>query len=414
MTSRSRITIVPSKFVPSTHLFFGGEPGFVLIVAGIHESEQSGIEIAHWIRVKLTKRPNPTRLGAIIIPDLFRERGGEEARTAEWKTDYGDWNKKGEDYREISDAIRPARHFPPPGKPLSLLGKGKDKFLMDENGKLVNYNGQRIRLLPEIEYLIHCIETFKPVRIVTCHGKKPRTPKQVQKAQKAGIIDMTDADAKKWNGVDAIKGLNFPGIFVDPRYQPASNCQDKKLHHFENCKFDSKLDPAYPKEPVSPFPTKRFDSAKSPEGPKDDALALEAAKAVFKKDPTLVPGNHVSAQIPVVHYHREPPLGPPGFSLGDWGPAAVNPKGGDGSRPGAPVFTIETKDNYESWAFFDGVQILDEEGQPLTPEETPEQRANNRKNKPYIVPEKFKKNPKRSKELQAYAEAIIDTILELQ
>ena len=43
------------------HVFFGTGPDFAIILAGIHNSEQSGIEVAHWIRTKLAARSQPTR-----------------------------------------------------------------------------------------------------------------------------------------------------------------------------------------------------------------------------------------------------------------------------------------------------------------------------------------------------------------
>src|SRR5438128_216435 len=107
----------------NTHWFFGTAPDFVLIVAGIHANEQSGVEIAHWIRVKLAKRPKPTRLGAVIIPEVFPARGFG-ARTDEWAHGEASSDK----WREITDGkktIYPARQFPPPGKPLSFLGANK-------------------------------------------------------------------------------------------------------------------------------------------------------------------------------------------------------------------------------------------------------------------------------------------------
>lgn len=94
----------------NSYVFFGSEPQFVLIVAGIHESEQGGIEVAHWIRTKLAARKKPTRFGAVVIPDVFPERG-LLARADEWKR--GDTDNT---WREIPRPggadFHPARHFP--------------------------------------------------------------------------------------------------------------------------------------------------------------------------------------------------------------------------------------------------------------------------------------------------------------
>jgi hypothetical protein len=112
---------------------------------------------------------------------------------------------------------------------------------------------------------------------------------------------------------------------------------------------------------------KQFDSSRTEQGRDDDKLARRLADAVAVNDPTLVLGNHLSDPEPRVHYHEKQtdkgkPANELGYSLGDWGPVDVV----DG-RPGAPVFTIETYQNHESWAFdgATGGQRMDEGGQPL-------------------------------------------------
>ena len=82
-----------------------------------------------------------------------------------------------------------------------------------------------------------------------------------------------------------------------------------------------------------------------------------------------------------------------------------------GSRRGAPVFTIEVKDDEESWAFLDGEQFVTDKGDPVTAPPTPAMRAIGQPGIKRIKPLRFK--PDRSKELQDYANAIIETILEL-
>ena len=42
-----------------------------------------------------------------------------------------------------------------------------------------------------------------------------------------------------------------------------------------------------------------------------------------------------------------------------------------GKRDGAPVFTIETDRNHESWAFLDGIQFVDSRGEGIRPLPTP-------------------------------------------
>jgi hypothetical protein len=55
-----------------TAYFFGGSTTEVaLVIAGVDGSELSGIEVANWLRVKLTKSKAPPRYTTIIIPEMF-------------------------------------------------------------------------------------------------------------------------------------------------------------------------------------------------------------------------------------------------------------------------------------------------------------------------------------------------------
>ena len=378
-----------------THVFFGKDAGFTLIVAGLHSSEQGGVEVAHWVRAKLTALAKPTRLGAVVIPEVFPDRG-RSARDVEWTVGPTRWDVrggKGDDFREYPGGRFPNRQFPPPGKPLAFLDKGVLKTI---DGKDVLDKGKPIPLLPEVQHLIQVIEAVKPVRIVSVHGKHRRLRADLASAAKAGRITMTADEIRDWDG-SAVKGVNFAGIFVDPRYDL---CHGTGFD-VEDCKFDLAADPAFPNTTAKGV-TKRFDSAKKPpEGRADDALALEIAKAVSKLDATLVPGNHIGDSPEVVHYAKEGGT-PDGFSLGDWGPVDVKVTApGPGARSGAPVFTIEVDENHESWAFLDGVQYMDEKGDPIPQPKRPSPRAR---------PAKF--DSKRSQQLQDYAQAIIDVCLD--
>lgn len=382
-----------------SHIVQGTSPDVVLIVAGIHTSEQSGVEVARWIRVKLAARPKPTRLSALVIPEVFPDEG-KNARADEWKT--GAVPGK---YRETvrRAMIYPARHFPPPGKPLSFI---KDGLLTDANGKALPLpTGQtKVYMLPEIAFLIRCVEALKPVRIVSVHGRRPRTRQDLKDA--AGLIKMTADEIANWDeqAQTPVPGVNFPGIFVDPRYSLNQACLKAGL---ESCKFDQDADPAFPTRGTS----KRFDSALSADGKKDDALARAAAEDKAFTDPALVGGNHLGP-APIVHYAKEPGTPSKLYSLGDWGPVDVDPSGGSpGSRRGAPVFTIEVKDDGESWSFADAIQVMktDSSG-ALKPELTPDQRARKANVADYPTPRHW--TQRRSSQLQQYADAIIDTILE--
>jgi hypothetical protein len=171
--------------------------------------------------------------------------------------------------------------FPAPGQPLSSLGERKQVVI----------DGERFTLLPGIDYVIRVIETIKPVRIVSAHGKSPRVTKHLTDAVSDGIINMTADEIKSWDGTTAIKGVNFTGIYVDPRYQPSDACRDRKNPiNVEACKFDPALDPAFPLISDPANAKKRFDSALTPLGRKDDALARAAAQKVFSLDKMLVRG----------------------------------------------------------------------------------------------------------------------------
>ena len=115
-----------------------------------------------------------------------------------------------------------------------------------------------------------------------------------------------------------------------------------------------------------------------------------------------------------MHYAKEAGT-PKGFSLGDWGPVGVMESDSKrpGTRPAAPVLTIEVLHYAESWAFRDGEQIMDEQGQPLLQKLDPQIRASSpmQQGPPYPRPRLF--NQQRSRQLQTYAEAIIATVLEL-
>jgi hypothetical protein len=385
-----------SVFAPRSYLFFGSTPEFAVVVAGIHANEQGGTEVADWIRVHLAARPKPTKRGVLVIPEVFPDRG-LDARTDEWKSG------PQQAWREITlkgVKIFPARHFPPPGKAENALTKG---LLIDRGGSDLRLGGNTVTQLEQIAYIVRCIETLRPTVIVSVHGKRARTRDDITAARDHGIITMTDQEIKDWNG-SVIKGVNFPGIFVDPRYTLGKACPGFDL---EKCKFDPVKDPAFPNEGTDA--DLRFDSAVDPDGRKDDAMALAMAQAVG--DPTLVSGNHLDSVVPVVHYAKEGGT-PEAFSLGDWGPVAVtSAQNGVGNRPGAPVFTIEVKDDDQSWAFLDGVQVMSDDGTtPLEQVPTPAVRAAGRHGKPFQRPVKF--NPKRSNELQAYAKAIITVALD--
>jgi hypothetical protein len=341
----------------------GRETDFVVIVAGIHTSEQSGVEVARWINAILSARAKPTKLGAVILPEVLPQYG-IQARRKELRVGSKIWNGSNE-FREFKEGKvwrYPARHFPPPGVPLAGLKKGVLKTLggadrLDEFGKA-------IPMLPQIRQVVEIIESVKPVRIVSIHGKHP--PGQ--------------------------------GIFVDPRY---TLCVMDGFA-LEKCKFDPAKDPAYPE--VNGVP-KQFDSSLTKEGRDDDGLAKQLADTLAEKDSTLIAGNRLRDPAPHVHYLERltddgKPENEKGYSLGDWGPVDVID-----SRKGAPVFTIETYQNHESWAFDgkSGEQRIDEHGQPLR----------DLQGRVYRMPPGFERGGvDRAQQLHGLAQAIINVILD--
>jgi hypothetical protein len=152
--------------------------------------------------------------------------------------------------------------------------------------------------------LLKLIERFRPTRIASLHAHSYGGP-----------------------GTER-KGIDAPGIFVDPRGG-----------------FDKSKDPAFPKQ------NKRKPAASSTaltkEGQADDALALAMAEEAMAGG-AHVPGNYLEAKDapPVVHY-AESAGKPEGFSLGDWGPAAVGGTG-PGARAAMTVITVEVEHYYES------------------------------------------------------------------
>lgn len=351
-----------------SYIFWGLKPDTALVIAGVHGSEMSGIEVANWMRVKLQAGQVPPTFTTIIIPEIFpaQARIGRAYRLKKNLNDTFDDTENpdvnGRYIQNGKESIEPNRQFPRPGEPLSSL---QDK----------SAGGQT--LLLETRELLQLIELTKPVRIASIHAhnvssKPPR------------------------------KGKDGPGIFVDPRYTFSDAClrEFKKVGPYDVnlCKFDLAKDPAFPDIPAK----KQYDSARDPESRTDDTLALHIAQELAATQPRLVPGNHLTDPPAVIHYAASSPPSVPGFSLGDWAPVTVGHEGDSNYRSGAPVITVEVFHQFESWAFIDGQQIYDQTGR-LLPGKTPPLIPGTKKPYPF--------NQRRSTELQAYADALITTFL---
>jgi hypothetical protein len=365
-----------------TCYFFNGiTPKVALVIAGIHGSEISGIEVANWMRVKLQKSKNLPRFTSIIIPEVYPE----QARTAR---DYRRQNKFTKEHsatgRQVlvgKTVVEPNRQFPKPGNPASSFGS--QTFDPGPVTMSVAPGGQPV--LPETFELLRLIELTKPARIASIH------------AHRAVLA--------------AKKGTDAPGIFVDPRYNFADGCVEEYMYkkgqmrkgpfNTNRCKFDLQKDPAFPQVKGA---KKEMVSALDQDGQKDDLLAFNIATAIASKRKELVPGNHLQHKPEVVHYSASVPPDYAGFSLGDWGPVKVDKKGDPGERPGCPVITVEVFEQYESWAFINGEQFYSEDGKPLKGKTQP------------LIPGEGKGKPwpfdkQRSDALQVYADTLIASFL---
>lgn len=392
--------------------FPGDSTDIVLVTAGIHSSEVSGIEVANWVKVKLAARPKRTYFSVVVVPEIFPERA-RAARTAQWKAGASADDDSVSGFREIppnldmtksltikDESVKPARHFPPPGFPSSSLAGG---FLLDRDGKtaLLDDKKKKVPVLPQIRTLTRLIERVKPVRILTLHGKQLPDEDKLKGFITRQTLSVAErkarqADLAAWNKTSRIKWANWFGVYVDPRYEP-TKC--KGGAELERCKFDVTTDPGYV------HTAKDFDTALTSDGKTDDQLDLDIASAVKNRD--LVTGNHLDDPPAKVHYAKEGTG--TGWSLGDWGPVDVKVSGDPGERPGAPVFTFEIAHYTESWAFLDGTQIMSESGKPLAQALTPGDRAAGKKPTPYAKPRLFDSG--RSSDLQDYADAIIKVTL---
>jgi hypothetical protein len=366
----------------TTYFFDGRTSDVALVIAGVHGSELSGIEVAHWIRVKLQARQATKKspfYTTVVVPEVFPEQANI-ARNLRRKMGFAKVTTDPLDGRyPIRDGVEvePNRQFPPPGNPLSyFIGKTSPT---DSDGSPLSKNGKALPLLPETRELMRLIELSKPVRIASVHAHSvPHDPQP---------------------------GTDAPGIFVDPRYKFNKKCLEKipvGLFDTNGCKFDRMADPAFPEVKGE----KHMLSARLQTEPvADELIAFDIASAVASKKSDLVPGNHLEDKdTAVMHYAANPPPKFPGFSLGDWGPVNVDQQDDPGKRPGAPVITVEVYHYHESLAFINGEQIYGEDARLLPPRKTP----------PLIpgttVPWPFFRD--RSTDLQLYAQALIDKFLE--
>lgn len=251
------------------HYFPGTGDECALIISGVHGSELSGIEVTKLLVERLKNEPKPFYT-VVVIPELFPDNAAC-ARKANHRPGYD--SNIGRTTR--GEKIDPNRQFPKRGE---RFNPDKPE---DAEGRHIEYENQ---------LLMQLIECFKPSRIASVHAKRYR-----------GVVR---------------KGVNAPGIFVDPRGG-----------------FDKT-------------------ATKTKEGKEDDALALAMARKAKNKG-ARVPGNFLDPKDapPEVHYAGSAPT-QKGVSLGEWGPVDVK------GRKGIPIITVEVQHFYS----------IDTKREPVKPE----------------------------------------------
>jgi hypothetical protein len=242
----------------------------------------------------------------------------------------------------------------------------------DKSGaRLKDEEGVDIPLMMETVALLKLIERFKPSRIASVHAHRfddakgatkgkdapgvfvdprggfdkkidPAFPMQVKKAQKAARKAKKDADAAQKTFDTAKKALDAAQKVLDKTTKTADIESARKKLDAATKKAETaqeKLEAAKKDVADHPFREATEITALTPEGKKDDALALAIAKEVKKGSPGSVPGSHLGESGPAVAHYAESAGKPEGRSLGDWGP-----------EHGMTVITVEVRHYFEAGA----------------------------------------------------------------
>ncbi|SFL94310.1 hypothetical protein [Nitrosomonas communis] len=249
-----------------SYKFTGKVQDIALIVAGIHGSELSGVEVARWLLVKLQKLTgNEKKKGkagwkpyftTVIVPEVYPKSVGlarqcldkkakskNEELKKQCETSRGGreiaWQFKGD---KNYYSIPPNRQFPPPGQPFSDLSQKSGPVDPDGNPIKKGANNEdlpeKVPLLAETKALLELVEKLKPKRIASIHAMFVR--------EEPGFGNKPDY------------GIDAPGIFVDPRYEydkrvgqrnplePLTSNDEPLIFGTDNCKFNFALEPASP------------------------------------------------------------------------------------------------------------------------------------------------------------------------
>src|SRR5712672_1214333 len=109
-----------------SHISYGISDDIALIIAGVHGSELSGIEVANWVRVKLQQSSVPPLYTTIVVPEVFPKLA-QDARNERIRNRFADEledSNTGRDAYVGKKAIGTNRQFPRPEEPFaSLTGK---------------------------------------------------------------------------------------------------------------------------------------------------------------------------------------------------------------------------------------------------------------------------------------------------
>lgn len=128
--------------------FKGASARRALVIAGVHGTEQQGIEVARMLITDLGT--TPPELTTIVVPSLFPDNSSRRVRNT-----------------DNNDDLPTNRNFPEPHEDLAAAtaaGKGTPVDASKSGGK------RRREIQPENVLLLQLIERFQPERIISIHG----------------------------------------------------------------------------------------------------------------------------------------------------------------------------------------------------------------------------------------------------
>jgi hypothetical protein len=256
--------------------FPGREAARALVLAGVHGSELSGIEVAKRLAKRLYAESRQGRrpwFNTVIVPELFpdnaaraRQKGFPPGRDSNiGRYTLGDHCPKRVMSNGKESCVDPNRQFPTPGRPVDFV------FPLDALGGPIE---------PENVMLLRLIDRFEPSRIASVHAHSMPDPKR-------------DKEGKDRN-------IARPGIFADPHT-------------------------------VSPPAPKAREQEAVRRTLRDCRLALDMARRFVRRYNHLsgrkdgksrIPGNWLGSKNETCTYGSKA-FRQCGISLGGWGPRAI-------------------------------------------------------------------------------------------